>query len=94
VAEYVVLREEFSVKLDPERWLFLSAEDSLHWHFQISGPEPLVSDFNARSANEAQEHAADVAATHLRRVKPEITLPATLTWRTAVAAFKPVVVAR
>jgi hypothetical protein len=81
-----MIRQIFSAKIDPERWLVLLKERFNHWHLKVVGPEPLDADLVELTDEEAKHYALAMAEEHFRAVNPKVIIPRFQRWRTALSA--------
>jgi len=77
--------QTISYRLDPQRCLTLSATASHHWHLQVWGPEPFMTDFEDLTFDEARFHARSVVADYFKHTNPSVKVPSLLPWCAAVA---------
>jgi hypothetical protein len=83
MAHWVSRFETVSYRLDPQRCLTLSLTQAHHWHLQVWGPEPFMTDFEDLTFEEALFHARSVAASYFRHINPQVKVPSFLPWCTA-----------
>jgi len=81
-----LIRQMFSAKIDPERWLVLLKKGIHRWNLRVIGPEPLDVNLVELTDEEAKNHALSMANEHFRAVNPKITIPRFQQWRIALSA--------
>ena len=79
-----LIRQMFSVKIDPERWLVLIKKGLHRWNLRVVGPEPLDVELVDLTDHEAKNHALSAANEHFRTVNPKVIIPRFQQWRIAM----------
>jgi hypothetical protein len=80
-----LIRQIFSVKIDPERWLVLLKNGLRRWNLRVVGPEPLDVELVELTDHEAKNRALSMASEHFSTVNPKVTIPRSQQWRVALS---------